>query len=94
MTSTDTSALPAPQIVFPCAYPIKIVGIASDEFRDHVYAVMARHAAGFDPAVVSARDSRHGSYRSLTVTINALGREQLQAIFVDLKASALVKIVL
>ncbi|MGK2913012.1 MAG: DUF493 family protein, partial [Porticoccaceae bacterium] len=40
------------------------------------------------------RDSRQGSYQSLTVTINALGHEQLQAIFIDLKASALVKIVL
>lgn len=94
MSSVDRSAPPAPQIVFPCAYPIKVVGIASDEFRDHVYSVMARHADDFEPATVTARDSRQGSYQSLTVTINALGHEQLQAIFIDLKASALVKIVL
>lgn len=87
-------APPGPQIVFPCAYPIKVVGIAGDDFRGHVLAVMARHAPDFDPAAVTARNSRRGNYQSLTVTIAARGSDQLQAIFVDLKASPLVKIVL
>lgn len=94
VTTPETGApLPA-RIVFPCAYPIKVVGIAGAEFRAHVHAVMARHAPDFEPAAVTSRDSRLGSYQSLTITVHASGREQLQAIFIDLKASALVKIVL
>jgi len=96
MNSTTAAAVTPgpPQIVFPCAYPIKVLGVASAEFRAHVHTTMARHVPDFEPAAVTSRDSRLGRYQSLTVTIHASGREQLQAIFIDLKASALVKIVL
>lgn len=83
-----------PTISFPCAYPIKVLGVANAEFRAHVLAVMARHAPGFDRAQVQQRPSRHGNYQALTVTITAQGKPQLQAIFADLKTSELVKLVL
>jgi len=40
------------------------------------------------------RESAQGRYQSITVTINATGKEQLQAIFTDLKRSETVKMVL
>ncbi len=84
----------APEIKFPCAYPIKVMGDACEEFQQHVMTVMARHAPEFDTAAVTARASSGGNYLSLTVTITATGKQQLQAIFVDLKTSQLVKMVL
>ena len=88
---TDQSA---PEIEFPCSYPIKVMGNACEEFRQHVMTVMARHAPEFDPTAVTTRASSNGNYLSLTVTIKATGKPQLQAIFVDLKTSQLVKMVL
>ncbi len=83
-----------PTIKFPCAYPIKVVGVAGVELRALVVAVMARHAPEFDAAAMRERPSRHGNYTAYTVTITAQGKPQLQAIFADLKTSALVKLVL
>jgi len=84
----------APRIVFPCDYPIKVMGYAHDDFQGHVLTVMARHAPGFDQTSVRIRDSRNGRFQSITVTITATGTEQLQAIFEDLKTSELVQMVL
>ena len=83
-----------PKIVFPCAYPIKVMGEKCEEFRSHVMVVMERHAPGFDQLAVTVRDSSKGKYQSLTVTITATGEDQLKAIFVDLKTSSLVQMVL
>lgn len=83
-----------PAIIFPCAYPIKVMGYAGTELRDHVLAVMQRHDPVFDTATVSIRDSRNGRFQAVTVTITATGTEQLQAIFEDLKLSKLVQMVL
>jgi putative lipoic acid-binding regulatory protein len=84
----------APRIEFPCDYPIKVMGETCEEFREHVLTVMERHAPGFDQAKVTIRDSRKATYQSLTVTITATGKDQLDAIFVDLKTSSRVRMVL
>lgn len=83
-----------PKIEFPCDYPIKVMGVTCAELRDHVMIVMERHAPGFDQQAVTIRDSKKGNYQSLTVTITATGEQQLKAIFVDLKTSSLVRLVL
>lgn len=41
---SESEAPEAPKIEFPCAYPIKVLGYACEEFREHVLTVMARHA--------------------------------------------------
>ena len=84
----------APRIEFPCDYPIKVMGETCEEFREHVFTVMERHAPGFDQAKVTIRDSRKATYQSVTVTITATGKAQLDAIFVDLKTSSRVRMVL
>lgn len=70
------------------------MGYAQPGFREHVLTVIERHAPGFDAAAMTVRDSRNGRFQSLTVYITATGTEQLQAIFVDLKRSELVQMVL
>ncbi|MEZ5483250.1 MAG: DUF493 domain-containing protein [Porticoccaceae bacterium] len=84
----------APKIEFPCEYPIKVMGDAGDELHSLVVNVMERHAPGFDQASISIRDSSKGTYQSITVTIIATGKPQLQSIFDDLKDNKLVKMVL
>lgn len=75
-----------PKIEFPCPdYPIKTLGVASDEFLDVVLAVMDKHAPGFNRDKLEVRASSKGKFQSYTVYITATGIEQLQAIHEDLK---------
>lgn len=84
-----------PKIEFPCPdYPIKVMGDAGDELHIHVVSVFSKHVIDFDVETISVRDSAKGNYQSITVSINATGVEQLQAIFDDLKLSQTVKMVL
>jgi putative lipoic acid-binding regulatory protein len=84
----------APQIEFPCDYPIKVMGEAHAELHQHVLQVMERHAPGFDQSKITVRDSSKGKWQSITLVITATGKPQLEAIFADLKTSRRVKMVL
>ncbi len=84
-----------PKIEFPCEdYPIKVLGDAGDELRQLVIDVMERHAPGFDQAQIRVKDSRNGTYQSLTVRITATGEQQLKTIHQELIASSITKMVL
>lgn len=46
--------------------------------------IVKRHAPGFDPATVEMRPSRKNSYLSVTCTIRATSRDQLDALYREL----------
>lgn len=71
---------------FPCRFPIKAVGHHRDDFETLVVEVVRRHAPGLDETLVSVRESRGGKWLSVTVTIEAESREQLDDIYRDLTA--------
>lgn len=79
---------------FPCAFPIKIMGLANDALAQAVLAVVQRHAADFDGATMEMRASSGGKYVSLTCTIVATSKAQLDALYRELTGHPLVKIVL
>ena len=83
-----------PKIEFPCDYPIKVFGRQSADFRALVVDVMRKHAGEIHDSMVQERASGKGTFVSVTVTITATGKEQLDAIFVDLKATGRVQMVL
>ncbi len=84
-----------PKIEFPCPdYPIRVMGVASQEFQEFVLGVFEKHAPGFDRNAVIVRPSRKGNYESVTVKITATGEPQLQALFQELRANTHVKMVL
>ncbi len=84
----------APKIEFPCAYPIKVLGVSSDDFEPSVLSVFERHAPGFNRHNVTAKVSSKATFTSLTVTITATGPDQLEALHQDLLATGLVKMVI
>ncbi len=84
----------APKIEFPCQYPIKVLGRHTDDFREIVIDVMTRHTGAVHDAQVSEKPSGKGTFVSITIIITATGKEQIQAIFDDLKATGRVKMVL
>ncbi len=81
-------------IVYPSPFPVKVMGPAAPGFAPAVVAVVRRHDPDFDPATVEMRSSREGKYTSLTVTVTATSREQLDALYKDLCDHPMVVMVL
>jgi putative lipoic acid-binding regulatory protein len=81
-------------ITYPSPFPIKIMGLRAEGYAQAVLEVVLRHAPDFDPATMEMRPSKAGKYLSLTVTITARSREQLDALYRDLSGHPMVKMVL
>jgi putative lipoic acid-binding regulatory protein len=84
----------ASPIEYPCDFPIKIMGATQPGFAQAVVAIVRRHAPDFDAATLEMRASRHGRYLSLTATIRATSREQLDALYRELGDHPMVVMVL
>ncbi len=72
-------------IKYPCAYPIKAIGHYADDFADIVIAILQHHDPDLDPGTLEKRLSNGGRYLSVTVTITAQSREQLESAYAELK---------
>ena len=83
-----------PKIEFPCAYPIKTIGRAREEFYPTVLSIFERHASGFNPEDIKTKSSRAGKFISITVVIEATGCDQLSSLHEDLMATGLVSMVI
>jgi len=82
MTTQDESALS-----FPCRFPIKAMGLARDDLLVRIVEIVQQHIPDLDDSAVTQRASSNGKYLSVTITIEATSREQLDAIYQDLTAS-------
>ena len=71
-------------LAFPTAFPIKIMGRREGGFTTAVLEIVKRHAPDFVPGTLETRSSREGKYISLTATVNATSREQLDALYQEL----------
>jgi len=75
---------PESPLSFPCQYPIKVLGYWADDFDALVLQIVRRHVPNLGEGAVRSRVSRGGRYVSVTVTIEARSRNQLDAIYRDL----------
>ena len=74
----------SPLLQFPCVFPLKVMGRREDGFAQTVCDVVLKHAPDFHPETIEMRSSKNGRYLSLTVTINARSREQLDGLYSEL----------
>jgi hypothetical protein len=81
-------------LIFPAAFPIKVMGLTRDGFAQAIVTLVQKHAPDFDPATVEMRASRRGKYLSLTCTVNAISREQLDDLYRELTSQPDVVMVL
>ena len=81
-------------IEFPSDFPIKIMGLRSDDFSQQILEVVLRHAPDFDAATMEMRPSSKGNYLSLTCTVVATSQAQLDALYRELTGHPQVKVVL
>ena len=81
-------------IVYPSAFPIKVLGEHVEEFETAVVAVARQFDPSFDHTTVERRPSKGGKYLGLTVTITATSRVQLDELYRTLSSHPLVRVVL
>ena len=78
---------------FPTDYPLKILGRRHDDFAQAMLEIVLRHAPDFDAATTGMRASAQGNYLSLTVTIRAVSRQQLDDLYRELSGHPMVSMV-
>ena len=81
---SDTTPEEESPLKFPCEFPIKAMGRATPELEIAVLEIMNRHVPDLGEGSVKTRESRNGNYISITVTIQARSRDQLDAIYMEL----------
>ena len=81
-------------IQYPCDFPIKIMGEKRDDFAQTMTDVIRLHDPLFDATTLGMRLSSQGNYLSLTATVKATSREQLDNLYRSLSSHPMVKIVL
>jgi putative lipoic acid-binding regulatory protein len=85
---------------FPCDFPIKIMGerrlcpSGYDEFARHMVELVLRHAPDFKADTVEMRASSSGKYLSITCTVRATSKDQLDALYREVTAHPWVKMAL
>jgi uncharacterized protein len=79
---------------FPCVFQIKIMGRTRDGFAQAIVEIVLRHAPDFEASTLEMRTSSAGNYLSMTATVNATSREQLDDLYRELVAHEMVAMVL
>ena len=81
-------------IEYPCDFPIKIMGKAEQDFTEVALMIVKHHAPDFDENTMEIRSSKGGNYLSITCTIRATSRHQLDELYRALTGHPKVSVVL
>ena len=81
-------------IEYPCDFPIKVMGARVDGFAEAMAKVAQQFDPGFNPSTIEMRPSKAGNYLSVTLTIRATSREQLDNMYRALTSHPMVKVAL
>lgn len=79
---------------FPCDFPVKIMGKATDEFRSLALGIVTRHFGELPPGRIEERPSANGKYLSITCTVVAQSKAQLDALYLELTSCSQVLVAL
>lgn len=91
----NTMAEEQPSLIeYPCDFPIKIMGKSQADFTQNVLEIVKHHAPDFDDATMETKISKNGTYTSITCTINATSRSQLDALYQALSDNPLISMTL
>ncbi len=71
---------------FPCDFPIKAMGKHSAEFEGTVVSIVRKHCPDLSEGAVTTRPSKGGKYLSITVTVRATSKLQLDNLYLELTA--------
>ncbi len=71
-------------LVFPCNFPLKMLGKNNQQFIDSVHAIITNHIPRKEWISSKENLSRNQNYISCTVVICAQSRQQLDKIIADI----------
>ena len=83
-----------PLLEFPCDFPIKVVGRNDPAFVPLVRELVERHVPDLPAGAIRTRASREDRFISVTVTVTATSRKQLDEVYMELSAHEDVMMVL
>lgn len=69
---------------FPCRFPVKAMGRSDAGFEDLVTKIILTHAELYSGERIKRNPSGSGNFISVTVTIEAVSKAQLDRIYQDL----------
>lgn len=69
---------------FPCEYPVKAMGRAAVGLEDIVFNLIKRHAPELRHEDIQTKPSSGGKYISVTATITATSKAQLDSLYLEL----------
>jgi putative lipoic acid-binding regulatory protein len=81
-------------IEYPCDFPVKVMGARVDGFAEAMCRIAQQFDPSFNPATLEMRPSKAGNYLSVTLTIRATSREQLDNLYLALTGHPMVKVAL
>ncbi len=84
MSKSPENRLTDSLLEYPCEFPLKIFGLQQAGFAQAVMEVVVRHDPGFQAGSMEMRASKNARYLSLTCTVHATSREQLDALYREL----------
>jgi uncharacterized protein len=74
-------------IDFPCTFPLKVMGLNTDNYPGFVLEVAKKHINGIDESCLKTRLSKNEKYIAVTLTFLAHNREQIDNVYLELNAS-------
>lgn len=72
--------------IYPCVFPVKIIGECCDEFESAVLSVMKHYVEDLNAEQIGRKSSHGGKYLSLTINIIAKDREYVERLYKELNA--------
>lgn len=74
------------RLVFPCEFPIKIMGKNHHGFHQAVIEILKKHLNDFEDTKINEVESKQKNYCSITVVVNATSQDHLDGIYYELTA--------
>ena len=91
---SEMPSAPETLLEFPCAFPIKIMGLTHDALAQTVLDVVLRHAPDFDGATMTMRASSSADQLVNGRCGSTTSKPQLDALYRELSGHPMVKVVL
>lgn len=66
---------------FPCQFPIKAMGKNTTDFGSVVVSIVQQHVDNIEEGAVKTKLSKADKYMSITITIEATSKKQLDTIY-------------
>lgn len=82
--SFDEGSKPTDLLQFPCDFPVKILGKVGFEFEGTVVSIIRKHFPQLSEGAIELKSSKKGNYVSITATLHAENKAQLDALYQEL----------